>query len=386
MQLVKIENMEDKKNFENNLIFGRYKIIKKLDEGSFGKVYLGINLKNKEKVALKLEPKSNPLHFLETEAYYLYTLKGIGIPKIETFGHNEKYNILVETLLGKSLQYLFYQYNKYFSLKDVLMIGIQIIERLKFIHSKNIIHRDIKPENFLIGYNDPYLIYLIDFGLSKKYRSGRTGKHVQFSIPKKITGTAKYSSLNALKGYQVSRRDDLECVAYVLIYFLRGNLPWEKIEAKKRADKYKKIFKLKLLITPEKLCENLPNEICEFLKYARNLNFEQEPNYEYCCSLFNNVLIKIGEKNDLIFTWINNISILNKLQKNNNSNHYLSKNNNISSFRIFDLSKRKSSPQTRLYHSLQNSFEKNRFNSFSNINNNINDISYGEIFKKLIKH
>ena len=167
-------------------------------------------------------------------------------------------------------------------------------------------------------------------------------------------------------------------MAYVLIYFLRGNLPWEKIEAKKRADKYKKIFKLKLLITPEKLCENLPNEICEFLKYTRNLNFEQEPNYEYCCSLFNNVLIKIGAKNDLIFTWINNISILNKLQKNNNSNHYLSKNNNISSFRIFDLSKRKSSPQTRLYHSLQNSFEKNRFNSFSNINNNINDISYGE--------
>ena len=99
--------MEDKKSLENNLIFGRYKIIKKLDEGSFGKVYLGINLKNKERVALKLEPKSNPLHFLETEAYYLYILKGIGIPKIETFGHNEKYNILVETLLGKSLQYSF---------------------------------------------------------------------------------------------------------------------------------------------------------------------------------------------------------------------------------------------------------------------------------------
>ena len=366
---------EEKKNTENNLIFGRYKIIKKIDEGSFGKVYLGLNIKNKEKVALKLEPKSNPLYFLETEAYYLYILKGIGIPKFETFGHNEKYNILVETLLGKSLQYLFFKYNKYFSLKDVLMIGIQIIERLKFIHSKNIIHRDIKPENFLIGYNDPYLIYLIDFGLAKKYRSSRTGKHVQFSIPKRITGTARYSSLNALKGYQVSRRDDLECAAYVLIYFLRGDLPWEKIEAKRKADKYRKIYKLKSEITPEKLCENLPNEICEYLKYTRNLDFEQEPNYEYCCSLFNNVLIKIGAQNDLIFTWINKTSILNKLKKKNNSINYLGNNNNTNCFRIFDITKRKSSPQTRIYHTLQNSFEKNRFNSFTNMNNTINTIN-----------
>ena len=154
-----------------NLFFGRYKIIKKLDVGTFGQVYLGLNLKNNEKVAIKLEPKKNPLYFLETEAYYLYMLKGIvGLPKIEAYGHNEKYNILVETLLGKSLQYLFYKNNKYFCLKDILMIGIQIIERLESIHSKHIIHRDLKPENFLIGYTDPYLIYLIDFGLSKKIK------------------------------------------------------------------------------------------------------------------------------------------------------------------------------------------------------------------------
>ena len=364
--------MEKNKNEKQrkNLIFGRYKIINILDEGSFGKVYLGLNIKNNKNVAIKLEPKSNPLYFLETEAYYLFILKdGIGIPKIETYGHNEKYNILVETLLGKSLQYLFIRNQKNFCIKDVLMIGIQIIERLKFVHSKNIIHRDIKPENFLIGCDDPYLIYLVDFGLSKKYRSERTGKHVQFSIPKRITGTARYSSLNALKGYQVSRRDDLECVAYVLIYFMRGNLPWEKIEAKTKIEKYRKIYKLKLLITPEKLCQNLPNEMCEFLKYTRNLDFEQEPNYAYCISLFNNALAKFGEYNDFLFSWINNLSAQNSRR---NKRRSLEKSFKSNYFAIYDKTKRKSSPQIRIYHILQNSFKSKGLDSSSNTQNSFN--------------
>ena len=176
-------NKEEKNSSTTKLIFGRYKLIRKLDEGTFGKVYLGLNVKAKEVVAIKMESKNNPLYFLETEAYYLYILKGIGIPKLISYGQNERYNILVETLLGKSLQRLFINNNRYLCLKDVSMIAIQIIERLKFIHSKYIIHRDIKPENFMFGYDDPFIIYLIDFGLSKKYRSSRTGKHVKFSVP-----------------------------------------------------------------------------------------------------------------------------------------------------------------------------------------------------------
>ena len=157
-------NKEGKTSSKTKLIFGRYKLIRKLDEGTFGKVYLGTNVKTKEVVAIKLESKSNPLYFLETEAYYLYLLKGLGIPKLISYGQNERYNILVETLLGKSLQHLFITKNRYLCLKDVSMIAIQIIERLKFVHSKYIIHRDIKPENFIIGYDDPFIIYLIEFG------------------------------------------------------------------------------------------------------------------------------------------------------------------------------------------------------------------------------
>ena len=366
---------------ENHLFFGRYKIIKKIDQGTFGEVFLGLNTKTKDKVAIKLEPKRNPLHFLQTEAFYLFMLKGFGIPKIEAFGHNERYNILVETLLGKSLNYLFYKNKKFFSTKDVLMMGIQIIERLKFVHSKHLIHRDIKPENFLIGYTDPYIIYLIDFGLAKKYRSSRTGKHVQFSITNRYTGTARYSSLNALKGYAVSRRDDIECVAYILIYFMRGNLPWENIEGKTTVEKYRKIFKLKKLTTPEKLCENLPSEICEFLKYSKSLNFEQEPDYSYCCSLFSNALSKIECKNDLLFSWINDKIIIKKL-KEMNSSHYIhsERERKKNPLQIYDMSKRKSSPQTRIYHTLQNSFERMKLNFLYNMNNSSNSATVDENF------
>ena len=375
-------NKEGKTSSNTKLIFGRYKLIRKLDEGTFGKVYLGLNIKTKEVVAIKLESKKNPLCFLETEAYYLYILKGIGIPKLISYGQNERYNILVESLLGKSLQRLFIANNRYLSLKDISMIAIQIIERLKFIHSKYIIHRDIKPENFIIGYDDPYIIYLIDFGLSKKYRSSRTGKHVKFSVPKRITGTARFSSLNSLRGCQVSRRDDLEAAAYVLVYLMRGGLPWENIETLNKYEKYRKIYRMKVLYTPEKLCKNLPKEMAEFLRYSRSLDFEQEPNYDYCISLFNNILIKNGTYNDLMFSWIKKPSIIKKL-KNYNDN--LGYNTNKNSSRIYDLSKRKSSPQTRIYHRIQNSFDKKkRLNSLTNTNNSLsyedNILSYDKIF------
>jgi serine/threonine protein kinase len=262
------------------------------------------------------------------------------------------------------------------------MIAIQIIERLKFVHSKYIIHRDIKPENFIIGYDDPFIIYLIDFGLSKKYRSSRTGKHVKFSIPKRITGTARFSSLNSLRGCQVSRRDDLEAAAYVIIYLMRGGLPWENIEALNKYQKYRKIYRLKVLYTPEKLCQNLPKEMAEFLSYTRSLDFEQEPNYDYCISLFNNILIKNGTYNDLMFSWIKNPSLIKKL-KNYNDN--LGYNANRNSSRIYNISKRKSSPQTRIYHKIQNSFEKKRrLNSLTNTNNSLsfedNILSCDKIF------
>ncbi len=184
------------------------------------------------------------------------------------------------------------------------MIAIQIIERLEYLHSKYLIHRDIKPANLLIGNDDPYIIYLIDFGLCKKYRSNRTGKHVKFSIRKYYNGTSTFASLNAFKGIEVSRRDDFESTAYTLIYLMQGFLPWDSVKGKNRYERFKKIFEMKLSSKPEELCKNLPKEIEIFLSYSKNLDFEQEPNYKYCYNLFNDVLIRNGFSNDLIFSWI----------------------------------------------------------------------------------
>ena len=143
-------------------------------------------------------------------------------------------------LLGKSLEDIFQEQKKKFSIKTVSMLAIQMLERIEFIHSKFIIHRDIKPDNFVMGLDKKnYIVHILDFGLSKKYRSIKTRQHIKFTSNKKLTGTARYASINALKGNEQSRRDDLEAIGYVLMYFLKGSLPWQGLQVNKGEDRYK---------------------------------------------------------------------------------------------------------------------------------------------------
>ena len=215
------------------IIFQKYKVKKLIYSSAFSYVYEGINIKDKTPFAIKIEKRNNEYQVLEKESYALMNLKGYGIPKIISYGRHGNYNILVEELLGKSLGAIFEIKKGKFNIKDICMIAIQCIERLKYIHSKNTIHRDIKATNFVIGREDPDVLYLIDFGFSRQYRSSRTGKHIAQKNLKILIGSLKYMSINGNRGFEQSRRDDLESLGYTLIYLAKGTIPWIEPEKKK---------------------------------------------------------------------------------------------------------------------------------------------------------
>ena len=289
---------------ENIIFFNKYKPSKKLGEGSFGKIYLAYNVTTKDKYAIKLENRNSHQSLLEQEAYILCYLKGEGIPYIKSYGYSGNYNVLVMELLGKSLEELFEEKNSKFSLKTVCMLGEQMISRLQYIHNKHILHRDIKPDNFIMGIdNNNWKVYIIDFGLSKKYRSSRTLVHIKYSENKKLIGTARYASINALAGCEQGRRDDMEALSYVLLYFLRGNLPWQGLKVNKKEDRYKKILDKKRLVSSKELCIGFPDEFCQFVDYCRNLKFEEEPDYDYLKGLLKKVMIDNDFVLDFIYDW-----------------------------------------------------------------------------------
>ena len=303
-----IDNIQKDPNI-NKIFFKKYKAIKKIADGSFGSIYQGINIVSQKPVAIKLEDRSQ-FNLLEEEAYNLFNLRGFGIVEIISFGKNNKYNIMIQSLLGDSLYKIFLDCKKKFTLKDVCLIGLQCLDRIEWVHTKNIIHRDIKPENFLIGLKDPRILYLIDFGLSKKYRSERTMKHIQFTLTKKLTGTARYASINALKGFELSRRDDLESFCYMIIFFILKKLPWQGIKAQTQAKRYKKNCELKEMFNIDEYKKTIPIEIITIFKYVKKLKFDEEPNYDKIRNLFNNFLNKIFYNKNDTFSWIKDKRIL----------------------------------------------------------------------------
>ena len=331
-------------------IFGKYKVLKVLGKGAFGMIFKGINILTKEFVAIKAEDWKVKGEFLESEAYILYYLRNFGIPEIKSFGSYKKYKILVQNLLGDNLEYLFLNDEEQkLNFKDICMIAIQLIDRLEFIHSKYVIHRDLKPENLLIDLETGTIIYLIDFGMAKKYRSGKTKKHIKFQLLKKFTGTLRYSSVNATRGGELSRRDDLESAGYVLIYLSqRRYLPWMGITAKTKRDKFINNYKMKKNMKEEILCRNLPNQFCDYMKYVKKLQFEEDPDYNYLRWLFNNLLISLQCQNDLKFNW--NLGVKSKVRNTSNSKN---QRNDL-------LLKRKKSPYTGIMRNIKNSKEKEK--------------------------
>jgi serine/threonine protein kinase len=208
-------------------------------------------------------------------------------------------------LLGPSLQDMLTYSGNRFNLKTTLMIADQLISRYEYIHSKNYIHRDIKPDNFLMGLGKlSHVIYLIDFGLGKRYKDANSHQHIAYKIKKNLTGTVRYLSINAQLMLEHSRRDDLETVGYALVYFLKSSLPWQSLVTHaNKTEKYHTILKKKMSIPVEYLCKDLPVEFCTYIHYCRALHFEDRPDYPFLKRLFRELMITENYKYDFVYDW-----------------------------------------------------------------------------------
>lgn len=295
------------------MIAGKYIVGIKIGNGSFGDIFLGNNVATGEEIAIKLEEvRSRRPQLLFESKIYRRLQGGVGIPSIHWYGVEGEFNIMVMELLGPSLEDLLNLCGQKFSLKSVLMLAEQMICRIEYLHNKNFLHRDIKPDNFLIGLgNKASTVFIIDFGLSKKYRNSNTQNHIPYKEGKSLTGTARYTSINTHLGIEQSRRDDLEGLGYVLLYFLRGNLPWQGLTADTKQEKYARIMENKMNNSVEALFSGFPNEFVEYMNYVKALRFEETPDYEYLKKLFQNVGASEGYQFDFFFDW-------NQVRKNSN--------------------------------------------------------------------
>ncbi|KAK5127389.1 bifunctional choline kinase/ethanolamine kinase cki1 [Meristemomyces frigidus] len=292
----------------SNVVGVHYRVGKKIGEGSFGVIFEGTNLLNNTQVAIKFEPRKSDAPQLRDEYRTYKILVGCpGIPNVYYFGQEGLHNILVIDLLGPSLEDLFDHCGRRFSIKTVVMVAKQMLSRVQTIHEKNLIYRDIKPDNFLIGRpntKSQNVIHVVDFGMAKQYRDPKTKQHIPYRERKSLSGTARYMSINTHLGREQSRRDDLEALGHVFMYFLRGGLPWQGLKAATNKQKYEKIGEKKQTTAIKDLCDGFPEEFNKYLSYVRNLGFEDTPDYDYLRDLFTKALQSTGEVEDGEYDWM----------------------------------------------------------------------------------
>ena len=284
---------------------GRYRLGKKIGTGAFGEIFEGTDIFDNSSVAIKLEHNSVKYPQLLFEAKLLKSIPGTGIPIMHWFGIAGEYNAMVMDLLGQNLEDLYNYCAKNFTLKTILMIIIQMIERLKHVHDNHYIHRDIKPENFLIGKDTTAkTIYLLDFGLAKRYRDEYTHIHIPLKENRNLTGTARYASCNAHNGLEQSRRDDMGSIGYLFLYLLKGSLPWQGLKIKQKSEKYEKIREMKMNLDFKLICEGIPEEFTTYLKMIRKLEFEEEPEYSKYINLFDDLFNRKVFVRDYCYDWV----------------------------------------------------------------------------------
>lgn len=268
-----------------NLINNKYILLEQIGSGSFGSIFKGQNIRTRENVAIKIESIKSETMLLKNESIiYHFLLNTPGVPTVKWFGKDTENYYMVLNLLGDSLQNLKTKKGT-FSLQLTLKIGIQLIILLKTIHDKGLVHRDIKPDNFLLGINNTQ-IHIIDFGFCKTFMDGDT--HIKMKKTRSVIGSQTYVSINGHNFKELSRRDDLESLGYVLLYLYFGKLDWQYIEGSFE-DKNNLSKTLKEQIFEYVL---MPIVLLDYMKYVRNMMFEETPNYNLLIDNFKREISK----------------------------------------------------------------------------------------------
>lgn len=290
------------------VVGNKFRIGQEIAHGSFGHIYRGTNMETGEGVAFKLEPVKtrHPQLLYEARLYKILNTGGcaIGIPMVWWYGTCGDFNVMVMEFLGPSLEDFRNWCGLKFSLKTTLMLAEQMISRLEFVHRKNFLYRDIKPDNFVMGTGKKgHHVYLIDFGLAKKFRNPQTHQHIPYKDGKGLVGTVRYCSINTHLGIEQSCRDDLEAVGYVLVYFLRGSLPWQGLRARTTQQKYDLVSKKKMETPVEEICRGIPSEFAAFINHCRSLGFEGKPDYASLRKSFRDLFVREGYQMDYVYDW-----------------------------------------------------------------------------------
>ena len=294
------------------ILNGNFKLIKNLGKGKFSDVFFAYDMMNQEEVALKYQQKTifhSSKSMLHNESLILENLKNVkGVAHKKLFIEDKTYDLLILPIYKETLKDLYHRLGK-FSLRTVIFIALELIDIIEQIHERNIIHLDLKPENIMIGTSDKTRkqLCIIDYGLAKKYIDENKKSHISFKKTNIFTGSYSYASLNSHLGFELSRRDDFESLGYILIYLLKGSLPWQSMNNENCEERLKKTAKLKKEVKIEKLCEGIHEKFKDYFEHVRKLRFEEKPDYEFLRGLFTNMEKGFGGKkldNEYFLEWI----------------------------------------------------------------------------------
>ena len=293
---------------KGRVLFEKYIILKQIKKTKFLQIYLGKNIVTNELIIIKIEQKNikKKKGILEVESNFLNLLKSTGIPIIKQIGYYDYNNIIsIQANLGYSLSKIFDNFYRCFSIKDITMIAIQILERIKFIHSKNIIHCNINPDNLFIDFSRfDNVIYLTGFDHAIKYNNMNNKQILNINKLYSNPNSLIFSSMNIMEGNNINKKDDLESLGYILLFLLKGELPWEFIANDlNEIDKTRKIYQLKKYYSLDLLCDKIPEEFKLFINYIKELKVKEEIDYNYCFNLFYTIFKNNNIINDGIFSW-----------------------------------------------------------------------------------